>query len=142
MLAYMLVYICKEDKELKKEGITMKINGVEFIKVRDAKATETGWAYYNEQGQLILDNEFENIPCGSILKLDDNRNIVDFEVIKSEVKSDTRIEQLKFLVGRKVKAKAGEGEIVGVDEFSIRAEVKIGDDVKHWNLPTVLDHLI
>ncbi len=120
----------------------MKINNKEYIKVRDPKAREIGWAYYNEQGQLILDNKFENISCGSIIKVDDNRNIVDFEVTKREVKPDTRIEQLKSLVGRKVKAKAGEGEIIGVDEFSIRAEVKIGDEIKHWNLPTVLDHLI
>lgn len=120
----------------------MKINGVEFIKVRDAKATETGWAYI-EDGKVILDNEFENIPCGSILKLDDNRNIVSFEPsIKDEIKPDTRVDQLKSLVGRKVKAKVGEGEIVGVDDFSIRAEVKFGDEIKHWNLPTVLDHLI
>lgn len=119
----------------------MKINGVEFIKVRDAKAMESGWAYIKGD-DIILDNDFKNIPCGSILKLDDNRNIVDFEVIKSEIEPDTRIEQLKSLVGRKVKAKAGEGEIIGADEFSIRAEVKIGDEIKHWNLPTVLDHLI
>lgn len=120
----------------------MKINNVEFIKVRDPKAMERGWAYYNEQGQLILDNKFENIPCGSIIKVDDNRNIVDFEVVKSEVKPDTRLDQLKSLVGLKVKAKAGEGEIIGVDEFSIRAEVKIGESLKRWPLPTVLDHLI
>lgn len=121
----------------------MKINGVEFIKVRDAKATETGWAYYNEQVQLILDNDFKNIPCGSVIKVDDNRNIIDFTpVVENEIKPDTRLDQLKSLVGRKVEAKAGEGEIVGVDEFSIRAEVKIGDEIKHWPLPTVLDHLI
>lgn len=120
----------------------MKINNVEFIKVRDAKAREIGWAYYNEQGQLILDNKFENIPCGSVIKVDNERNITDFEIVKSEVKLDTRLDQLKSLVGRKVKAKASEGEIVGVDKFSIRAEVKIGDEIKHWNLPMVLDHLI
>ena len=121
----------------------MKINGVEFIKVRDAKAMESGWAYYNEQGQLILDNEFKSITCGSIIKVDDNRNIVDFEpVVEDEVKPDNRIDQLKALVGRKVEAKAGEGKIVGVDEFSIRAEVKFGNEIKYWNLPTVLDHLI
>lgn len=120
----------------------MKINNVEFIKVRDAKVNETGWAYIKGD-DIILDNEFENIPCGSILKLDDNRNIVDFEpVVADKVKPDTRLDQLKSLVGRKVEAKAGEGEIIGVDEFSIRAEVKIGDEIKHWNLPTVLDHLI
>lgn len=121
----------------------MKINGTEYIKVRDAQESETGWAYYNEQGQLILDNEFENIPCGSVIKVDDDRNIVDFEpTVEDEVKSDNRIDQLKALVGRKVEAKAGEGEIVGVDEFSIRAEVKIGDEIKRWPLPTLLDHLI
>lgn len=119
----------------------MKINGVEFIKVCDAKAMESGWAYIQD-GDVILDNDFENIPCGSILKLDDDRNIVDFEVTKSEVKPDTRLDQLKSLVGRKVEAKAGEGEIVGVDKFSIRAEVKFGESLKHWPLPTVLDHLI
>lgn len=119
----------------------MKINNVEFIKVRDAKAMENGWAYIQD-GDVILDNEFENIPCGSILKVDDNRNIVDFEVTKSEVKPDTRLGQLKSLVGRKVKAKTGEGKIIGVDEFSIRAEVKFGESLKHWPLPTVLDHLI
>ena len=120
----------------------MKINETEYIKVRDPRARETGWAYYNEQGQLILDNKFEKIPCGSIIRVDDNRNIVDFEVVKNEVKPDIRLEQLKPLVGRKVKSKAGEGEIVGVDEFSIRAKVKFDNDIKHWNLPTVLDHLI
>ena len=121
----------------------MKINGVEFIKVRDLKAREIGWAYYNEQGQLILDNEFENIPCGSVIKVDGNRNIIDFEFIDEfDDEPDARLDQLKSLVGRKVKAKAGEGEIIGVDEFSIRAEVKLGESLKHWNLPTVLDHLI
>lgn len=120
----------------------MKINNVEFIKVRDGQVGETGWAYIKD-GDVILDNEFERIPCGSILKLDDDRNIVDFEpAVEDEVKPDTRIDQLKSLVGRKVKAKAGEGEIVGVDDFSIRAKVKFGNDIKHWNLPTVLDHLI
>lgn len=118
----------------------MKINGTEFIKVRDAKACETGWAYIKGD-DIILDNEFENIPCGSILKLDDNRNIVAFEVVKNEVKPDTRLDQLKSLVGRKVKVKAGEGEIVGVDEFSIRAEVKFDNEIKYWNLSTALDHL-
>lgn len=121
----------------------MKINNVEFIKVRNAKAMESGWAYYNEQGQLILDNEFENIPCGSVIKIDDDRNIVDFEpTVEDEVKSDNRIDQLKALVGRKVQAKVGEGEIIGVDDFSIRAKVKFSNEIKHWNLPTVLDHLI
>ena len=120
----------------------MKINGTEFIRVRDAKAREIGWAYIKGD-DIILDNEFKNIPCGSILKLDDNRNIIDFEpAVEDEVKPDNRINQLKALVGRKVKAKAGEGEIIGIDEFSIRAEVKFGDEIKHWNLPTVLDHLI
>lgn len=120
----------------------MKVNNVEYIKVRDAQEGETGWAYYDEDGKVVLDNEFERIPCGSVIKVDDNRNIIDFEpTVEDEVKSDNRIDQLKSLVGRKVKVKAGEGEIVGVDDFSIRAEVKIGDEIKHWSLPTVLDHL-
>ncbi|WP_270314866.1 hypothetical protein [Ligilactobacillus agilis] len=120
----------------------MKINNVEFIKVRDAKVGETGWAYIKGD-DIILDNDFKRIKRFSRLTLDDNRNIIDFKFIDEfDDEPDTRIEQLKSLVGRKVKAKAGEGEIIGADEFSIRAEVKIGDEIKHWNLPTVLDHLI
>lgn len=120
----------------------MKINNVEFIKVRDAKVSETGWAYIKGD-DIILDNDFKRIKRFSRLTLDDNRNIIDFKFIDEfSSESDTRIDQLKTLVGRKVEAKAGEGEIVGVDEFSIRAETKFGDEIKHWNLSTVLDHLI
>lgn len=119
----------------------MKINGIEFIKVRDAKVNETGWAYIKGD-DIILDNDFKRIKRFSRLTLDDNNNVVDFKFIDEfDDEPDTRIDQLKALVGRKVQAKAGEGEIVGVDEFSIRAEVKIGELLKHWPLPTVLDHL-
>lgn len=120
----------------------MKINGTEFIKVRDAKVNETGWAYIKGD-DIILDNDFKRIKRFSRLTLDDNNDVVDFKFI-DEFKNepDSRIDQLKALVGRKVKVKAGEGKIIGIDEFSIRAEVKFGDEIKHWNLPTVLNNLI
>jgi len=119
----------------------MKINNVEFIKVRDTKVGETGWAYIKGD-DIILDNDFKRIKRFSRLTLDDNRNIINFKFIDEfNNEPDTRLDQLKSLVGRKVKAKVGEGEIVGVDKFSIRAEVKIGESLKHWPLPTVLDHL-
>lgn len=120
----------------------MIINDKEYIKVRDAQVGETGWAYIKDD-DIILDNDFKRIKRFSRLTLDDNRNIIDFKFIDEfDDEPDTRIDQLKALVGRKVEAKAGEGEIVGVDEFSIRAEVKFDNEIKHWPLPTVLDHLI
>lgn len=40
--------------------------------------SETGWAYI-EDGKVILDNEFERIPCGSALTLaEDEYTIVNF----------------------------------------------------------------
>lgn len=58
----------------------MKIGDVEYIKVRDPKAGETGWAYLTKDGRIILDNDFERISRGSTLILDeDDYTIVDFE---------------------------------------------------------------
>ena len=40
----------------------MIINGKEYFKVRDPKANESGWAFKDDNGQIILDNDFERIP--------------------------------------------------------------------------------
>lgn len=132
----------------------MKINNVEFIKVRDAKVNETGWAYIKD-GDVILDNEFERIPYGSTLTPgEDGYTIVSFtpnpvQAMITEMESDMakakRIElaDLHDLVGHKVKSNLGTGIIKDVDDSSLRAVVEFADNTtKHWNLTTIKEHLI
>ena len=57
----------------------MIINDKEYFKVRDPQMNETGWAYKNSKGQIILDNDFERILSGSSLTLDeDGYTILDY----------------------------------------------------------------
>lgn len=59
----------------------MIINDKEYFKVRDPQTSETGWAYKNSKGQIILDNDFERIPSGSSLTLDeDGYTILDYDI--------------------------------------------------------------
>lgn len=61
----------------------MKINGIEYLKVRDPQANESGWAFEDDNGKIILDNDFKRIPCGSVLILDEDRyTILDYDVSK------------------------------------------------------------
>lgn len=60
----------------------MIINNKEYFKVRDPQMSETGWAYRNSKGQIILDNDFERIPSGSSLNLDeDGYTIIGYKEI-------------------------------------------------------------
>lgn len=133
----------------------MIINDKEYIKVRDAQEGETGWAYYDENGKVVLDNEFERIPCGSTLTLaEDEYTIISFtpnpvQAMITEMESDMaktkRIElaDLHELVGHKVKSNLGTGIIKDIDDSSLRAVVEFEDNTtKHWNLTTIKEHLI
>ena len=133
----------------------MIINDKEYIKVRDTQEGETGWAYYDENSRVVLDNEFERIPCGSTLTLaEDEYTIVSFtpnpvQAMITEIESDMakakRIElaDLYNLVGRKVKSNLGTGLIKDVNDSSLRAVVEFEDNTtKHWNLTTIKEHLI
>lgn len=133
---------------------SMIINGKEYIKVRDAQEGETGWAYI-EDGKVILDNEFERIPCGSTLILaEDEYTIANFapnpvQAMITEMESDMakakRVElaDLHDLVGRKVKSNLGTGIIKDVDDSSLRAVIEFDDNTtKQWNLKTIKDKLI
>lgn len=132
----------------------MKINETEYIKVRDAQVGETGWAYIKGD-DIILDNDFERIPCGSTLTLaEDEYTIVNFtpnpvQAMITEMESNMtkakRVElaDLHDLVGRKVKSNLGTGLIEDVDDDSLRAVVKFEDNtIKNWNLTTIKEHLI
>lgn len=52
----------------------MKLNE-EYIKVRDAKARETGWARV-EEDKLFLDNDFANYEVGQEIKINKNNEII------------------------------------------------------------------
>lgn len=56
----------------------MKINGKEYIKVRNAQEHEVGWAY-QDNGKLILDNDLGKMKAGSVIKVDQNRDIIECE---------------------------------------------------------------
>lgn len=133
----------------------MIINDKEYIKVRDAQEGETGWAYYDEDGKVILDNEFERIPCGSTLTLaEDEYTIVGFtpspvQTMITEIDNNMDAERkiklalLHALVGREVQFKTGIGIIKAVDDSSSRAVIEFDDGItKQWNLETIEDKLI
>lgn len=133
----------------------MIINDKEYIKVRDAQEGETGWAYYDEDGKVILDNEFERIPCGSTLTLaEDEYTIVSFtpspvQTMITEIDNNMDAERkiklalLHALVGREVQFKTGTGIIKSVDDSSSRAVIEFDDGTtKQWNLETIEDKLI
>lgn len=133
----------------------MIINDKEYIKVRDAQEGETGWAYYDEDGKVILDNEFERIPCGSMLTLaEDEYTIVSFtpspvQTMITEISNNMDAERkiklalLHALVGREVQFKTGTGIIKSVDDSSSRAVIEFDDGTtKQWNLETIEDKLI
>lgn len=132
----------------------MIINGKEYIKVRDAQEGETGWAYI-EDGKVILDNEFERIPCGSTLTLaEDEYTIVNFtpnpvQAMITKMESDMakakRVELagLHDLIGRRVKSNLGTGIIKDIDDSSLRAVVEFENNTtKQWNLETIKEKLI
>ena len=56
----------------------MKINGKEYIKVRNAQEHEVGWAY-KENEKLILDNDLGKIKAGSVIKINQDRDIIEYE---------------------------------------------------------------
>lgn len=133
----------------------MIINDKEYIKVRDAQEGETGWAYYDEDGKVILDNEFERIPCGSTLTLaEDEYTIVSFtpspvQTMITEISDNMDAERkiklalLHALVGREVQFKTDTGIIKSVDDSSSRAVIEFNDGTtKQWNLETIEDKLI
>ena len=50
----------------------MNAQGKNYIKVRDAEYGESGWAYRNKKGQVVLDNEFEYYRAGQVVALKDD----------------------------------------------------------------------
>ena len=76
----------------------MKINGKEYIKVRNVQEHEIGWAY-QDNGKLILDNDLGKMKAGSVIKVDQNRDIIECK--QKEVKKCKEILNLKIGVLKK-----------------------------------------
>ena len=125
----------------------------QYIKVRDPKACETGWAYIQD-GDVILDNVFKRIKPYSLLVLaDDNYTIVDVKPgyseqmqarLDKELKKERQAKQaeLKRLLGCRVVSKDGLGAVCDLDSSKTRAYIEFGNGViKRWNLETIREHI-
>ena len=84
-----------------------------YIKVRDAKAGETGWAMV-EGGNLFLDNDFVNYEAGQEIKINEDHEIIwagptleeRVKALDEKKKAEKLAENEKF-VGAKVIRKDG-----------------------------------
>lgn len=127
---------------------------MKLIKVFDNENHENGWAYLNYQGQLILNNNFENYPENIRLIVDDNNviqpdetrqlnELLEQEAEQAElIKKRQQLAKLESYVGKAVMQAGIKGVVTGVNKDSYRLIVKIGNDNKEWNIPTVKHHLI
>ena len=127
---------------------------MKLIKVFDNENHESGWAYLNYRGQLILNNNFENYPENIRLIVDDNNviqpdetrqlnELLEQEADQAElIKKRQHIAKLESYVGKEVMQADIKGVVTGVNKDSYRLIVKIGNETKEWNIPTVKHHLI
>lgn len=125
----------------------------QYIKVRDPKGCETGWAYIQD-GDVILDNAFERIKPYSLLVLaDDNYTIIDVksgysEQLQAQLDEELRKErqakqaELKHLLGCRVISKESLGTVCDLDNSLNRAYIEFDNGViKRWNLETIKGHI-
>ena len=127
---------------------------MKLIKVFDDDNHESGWAYLNSRGQLILDNSFDGYPINTHLIIDDNNVIQPIEthqlnrLLRQEVqqakliKERQQLDKLNSYIGKAVMQAGIKGVVTGVNKDSKRLIVKIGNDIKEWNIPTVKHHLM
>lgn len=131
----------------------MNLNGelVNFFRVRDPEGCERGWAYKDEEGKIWLDNEFNRIPSGSQLELEDDgytiKSFVDSNKLawermerehKEEMERQNR--ELNKYVGKHVKVRRGIGEILRVEGTWAIAKFEDGE-IKHYTLSSINDFL-
>lgn len=124
----------------------MKLNK-EYIKVRDAKAGETGWARV-EGDKLFLDNDFANYEVGQEIKVNDEGEIVWAgptleERVKAldEKKKAKKLAENKKFVGAKVIRKDGvKGVAAKATLEGITVEFEDGTS-RRWQKDAVESHL-
>lgn len=132
----------------------MRYRKMKFIKVSDNENHESGWAYLNSQGQLILNNSFEHYPNNTCLIVDDNNviqpeetrqlnQLLEQEAEQAElIKEHHKLAKLDSYVGKEIMQAGIKGIVAGINKNSYRLIVKIDNKVKEWNIPTVKHHLI
>lgn len=124
----------------------MKLNE-EYIKVRDTKAGETGWARV-EGGKIFLDNNFKNYEVGQEIKVNENNEIVwagptleeRVKALDEKKKAEKLAENEKF-VGTKVIRKDGvKGVATKATLEGITIEFEDGTS-RRWQKDAVESHL-
>lgn len=124
----------------------MKFNE-EYIKVRDTKAGETGWARV-EGDKIFLDNNFKNYEVGQEIKVNENNEIVwagptleeRVKALDEKKKAEKLAENEKF-VGTKVIRKDGvNGVATEATLEGIVVEFEDGTS-RRWQKDAVESHL-
>lgn len=127
---------------------------MKLIKVFDNENHESGWAYLNCRGQLILNNSFEHYLINTHLIIDENNviqpketyqlnELLEQEADQAElIKERQQLAKLNSYVGKAVMQAGIKGVVTGVNKNNYRLIVKIGNETKEWNIPTVKHHLI
>lgn len=129
----------------------MKLNE-EYIKVRDAKANEIGWARVERKGiflnKIFLDNNFKNYEVGQEIKVNDEGEIVwagptleeRVKALDEKKKAEKLAENEKF-VGAKVIRKDGvKGVATKATLEGITIEFEDGTS-RRWQKDAVESHL-
>lgn len=124
----------------------MKLNE-EYIKVRDTKAKEIGWARVERNG-IFLDNNFENYEAGQEVKVNENNEIIWAgptleERVKAldENKKAEKLAENKKCVGSKVVRKDGvKGVAAKATLEGITVEFEDGT-TRRWQKDAVESHL-
>ncbi len=125
----------------------MKLNEEKYIKVRDVKASESGWARM-EEGKLFLDNNFANYEVGQEIKVNDEGEIIwagptleeRVKALDEKKKAEKLAENKKF-VGAKVVRKDGvKGVAAKATLEGIAIEFEDGT-TRRWQKDAVESHL-
>lgn len=125
----------------------MKLNEEKYIKVRDTKANEIGWARV-EGDKIFLDNNFKNYEVGQEIKVNDEGEIVwagptleeRVKALDEKKKAEKLAENEKF-VGAKVIRKDGvKGVATKATLEGITIEFEDGTS-RRWQKDAVESHL-
>lgn len=125
----------------------MKLNEEKYIKVRDTKVNEIGWARV-EGDKIFLDNNFKNYEVGQEIKVNDEGEIVwagptleeRVKALDEKKKAEKLAENEKF-VGAKVIRKDGvKGVATKATLEGITIEFEDGTS-RRWQKDAVESHL-
>lgn len=109
-------------------NVDMNFDMKNFIKVRDNKHSESGWAKILPDGKVILDNDFEYYKAGQMLILKADHHTIDNKAtdnlrrqkIAAEEIAAKKIQAEKDaigaqMIGKTITTKHGQGEVIAYD---------------------------